>query len=249
MEPAEEDRPARSGSGAARAEARKAAGATGATLETPLSRRGPDGTPPRRGLDSRRKLLFLRVAVWCLGSLPLALLGLRLLDRGLGANPIETVIHHFGFWGLALLLVTLAVTPLRRLTGENTLVKVRRPLGLFAFFYLTLHMLSYVGLDQFFAWSYIVEDVVERPFISVGFLAYLLLLPLALTSTRGWIRRLGRNWTRLHRLVYVAAGLGVLHFYWRVKADEPDPLVLGAVLAVLLAARLPMFARRRRLRG
>ncbi len=144
-----------------------------------------------------------------------------------------------GDWTLVFLLLSLSVTPLRRITGWNRIIKVRRLLGLFAFFYASLHFLVYLGLDQGFAWSFIVEDVMDRPFITVGFTALILLLPLALTSTRGWIRRLGKRWRRLHRLVYVAAGLGVVHFYWKVKADTFWPLVAGGILAVLLLARLP----------
>lgn len=199
------------------------------------------GPPParRRRLSPRGRVRLVRLLAWALGLTPLALLALRWLDRGLGANPIEALILHFGIWGLGLLLVTLAVTPLRRVTGQNALIVARRPLGLFAFFYVALHFLTYVGLDQFFAWEYIVEDIVERPFITVGFAAFVLLIPLAITSTKGWIRRLGKRWTLLHRLVYVAAALGVVHYYWNVRADEWDPLVYGGILAVLLLWRLP----------
>jgi methionine sulfoxide reductase heme-binding subunit len=139
-----------------------------------------------------------------------------------------------------LLLATLAVTPVRRVTGWNRLAPFRRTLGLFAFFYATLHFVTYLVLDQFFAIGPVLEDIAKRPFITAGFGALLLLVPLAATSTRGWIRRLGRDWMRLHRLVYVAAGLAVLHFYWKrsAKADVGEPLLFAAVLAGLLAARL-----------
>lgn len=191
-------------------------------------------------MDPRRRILLLKGLVWGLGLFPLARLGWWLREGliGLGANPIERVLHHTGWWTLVLLLVTLAVTPLRRVTGRNELVKLRRPAGLFAFFYATLHFGIYLGLDQVFAWPYILEDVAERPFITVGFLAWLLLVPLALTSTRGWIRRLGRRWTVLHRLVYVSALLGVVHFYWRVKADTRVPLLFGAVFVALMVLRM-----------
>lgn len=203
-----------------------------------------------RSPSPRRRALLVRLGAWSLGLTPAALLGRRVLDRGLGANPIEALILHFGLSGLLLLLATLAVTPLRRLTGLNALVKARRTLGLFAFLYITLHFLSYLVLDQFFAWGYIVEDIVERPFITVGFAAFLLLIPLAVTSTKGWIRRLGRNWSRLHRLVYPAAVLGLIHYYWNVRADELDPLVYGALLGALLLSRVPFRrGRRRRRRG
>jgi len=174
-----------------------------------------------------------------LGLAPLFWTGYRLATDGLGANPIEAVLHWAGRWALILLLTSLAISPVRRLTGWNQIIKVRRPLGLFAFFYASLHLLIYMGLDQGFAWSFIIEDVVERPFITVGATAFLLLLPLAVTSTKGWIRRLGKRWQRLHRLVYPAAVLGVLHFYWKVKADTFWPLVAAAILATLLLVRVP----------
>lgn len=191
-------------------------------------------------MEARRRVLLLKTLVWILGLFPLARVAWWLRDGlfGLGANPIERLLHHTGWWALVLLLVTLAVTPLRRLTGRNELIRLRRPLGLFAFFYATLHLGIYVGLDQIFGWAFILEDVAERPFITVGFAAWLLLLPLAVTSTRGWIRRLGKAWTRLHRLVYLAAVLGVIHFYWRVKADTRLPLVFAAVFLVLMALRI-----------
>jgi methionine sulfoxide reductase heme-binding subunit len=175
-----------------------------------------------------------------LGLYPLARVGWWLRDGiyGLGANPIERVLHHTGWWALILLLVTLAITPARRLTGWNRLARTRRPLGLFAFFYATLHLALYLGLDQLFAWAYIIEDVVERPFITVGVAAWLLLLPLAITSTRGWIVRLGRRWVLLHKLIYLAAPLGLLHFYWRVRADTRVPILLALVLVALLALRI-----------
>jgi methionine sulfoxide reductase heme-binding subunit len=186
----------------------------------------------------RRSLLALRVLVWGAGLLPLLLLADRARRGALGANPIELLTHRTGWWALALLLATLAVTPLRRLTGRNELARVRRPLGLFAFFYATLHLLVYFVLDQGVEFGYLLEDVLERPFITAGFAAWLLLLPLAVTSTRGWVRRLGRRWRPLHRLAYLAAGLGVLHFAWGVKADLREPLLFAALLALLLGARL-----------
>ena len=159
---------------------------------------------------------------------------------GSAVEPVEAITHRTGWWALTLLLVTLAVTPIRRLTGWNPLIKLRRPLGLFAFFYATLHVLTYFGLDQFFDLSYIAEDILERPYITVGFTAWVLLVPLAVTSTRGWIRRLGGRWQALHRLVYVSAGLAVLHFLWLVKADTREPLIFAAVLVFLLLFRLPI---------
>ena len=175
--------------------------------------------------------------------LPGAWLASDFLRDRLGANPIEEVVHRLGWWGLVFLTLSLAVTPVRRLTGWNRLVRHRRFVGLVAFGYLTAHFLSYVVLDQFFAWSYILEDIVERPFIMSGFAAWLLLIPLAITSTRRWIRRMGRRWVKLHRLVYVAGALGVLHFYWKVKADTREPLIFAVVLLVLLLLRIPMVRR------
>lgn len=184
-----------------------------------------------------------------LGLGPAIWLGSQTVADGLGANPIEALLHLTGRWGLAFLLLGLAVTPLRRLTGWGRLIRVRRLLGLFAFFYLTLHFSIYLGVDQGFAWEFIAEDITERPFITVGFAAFVLLIPLAVTSTRGWIRRLGRRWQLLHRLVYPAAILGVVHFYWKVKADTYWPLVAGGVLGALLLARLPLLRREGRGNG
>jgi len=186
----------------------------------------------------------LKVAVFALATIPAVALGLDALRGQLGANPIEEITHRTGWWTLTLLLVTLAVTPLRRLTGWNGVVRFRRMLGLFAFFYAVLHLLTYVVLDLFFAFDVVLEDVMKRPYITVGFAAFLMLSSLALTSTRGWIRRLGKRWQRLHRLVYVAALAGVVHFYWLVKADTREPLLFGAALALLLGARLRRPLRR-----
>ncbi len=192
--------------------------------------------------------MMAKSVVWLLGLAPILWAGIRFATDGLGANPIEEALHLAGRWALVLLLTGLSVTPLRRISGWNRIIKVRRLLGLFAFFYACLHLLIYLGLDQGFAWSFIVEDVVERPFITVGAGAFLLLVPLAVTSTKGWIRRLGRRWQRLHRLVYLAATLGALHFYWKVKADTFWPLVAAMVLAGLLLARVP-WRRLRRTKG
>jgi sulfoxide reductase heme-binding subunit YedZ len=170
---------------------------------------------------------------------PLVLLVAQAALGRLGANPIDKVTDATGTWTLRFLLLTLAVTPVRRWTGWNGLVRYRRMLGLFAFFYGCLHLLTYVVLDQFFAFDQIVEDVAKRPFITAGASALLLMLPLAVTSTAGWIRRLGgRTWQRLHRLAYVSAAAGVVHYYWLVKADTTRPVRYAVLLAVLLGARL-----------
>lgn len=192
---------------------------------------------------SKRGWVVAKTVIWIAALLPAASLAWDGFRGGLGANPIEAIMLRTGWWGLTLLTVTLSITPIRRLTGWHSLVRVRRLLGLFAFFYICLHLTNYVVVDQWFDFAMILEDITERPFITVGFTAWLMLLSLAITSTRGWIRRLGRKWQRLHRLVYVAAGLGVLHFFWKVKADTREPLVFIAILAVLMLFRVPAFRR------
>jgi sulfoxide reductase heme-binding subunit YedZ len=193
----------------------------------------------------------LRVVVFGLCLLPLVILTLQTFGVGglsLGANPIEELIHSLGKWGLKLLLITLAVTPLRKLTGWNWLLRLRRMLGLFAFFYVALHFLVYAGLDQRFDLAAIFEDIAKRPYITVGMTALLLLIPLAVTSTNRMMRRLGKNWQKLHRLVYVIAILGVWHFYWQVKLDTLEALVYAGILFALLGYRL-VVGRRRKRRG
>jgi methionine sulfoxide reductase heme-binding subunit len=168
------------------------------------------------------------------------------LTGGLSANPIEDITNRTGTTTLVMLLLTLGVTPVKRLTGMGALITLRRMLGLFAFFYVTLHFATYLVLDQFFAWHFIVEDIGKRPYITVGFASFLMLIPLALTSTKGWVKRLGgRRWNRLHRLVYVAAAGGVIHFLWLVKADTREPIWFGTVLVLLLVARLDWWDKRR----
>jgi sulfoxide reductase heme-binding subunit YedZ len=169
--------------------------------------------------------------------LPLAWLLLAAYREDLGANPIETVTHVTGDWALRLLLATLAVTPLRALAGWNGAIAYRRMLGLFAFFYAVLHVATFVVLDHFFDWAEIVADVYKRPYVTAGATAFACMLPLAITSTRGWIRRLGRRWAALHRLVYVAAAAAVAHYWWLVKADIRAPRWYALALALLLAIR------------
>ena len=189
-------------------------------------------------MNKKRRVLLLKGLVWLLCLAP----GVWLVWRGftdrLGANAIEEVLHRLGDTSLVILLVTLSITPIRRLTGWNDLAPLRRPLGLFAFSYLTTHFLWYAVVDEGLAFEFIVEDVIERPYILAGFTAWLMLIPLAITSTKGWIRRLKKNWQKLHRLVYVATGLGVLHFYWQVKADTYWPLVATTVLVALMLLRI-----------
>ena len=172
----------------------------------------------------------------------------------LGANPVEEITHRTGNWTLRLLLITLAITPLRRLTGWNWLIKLRRMLGLFAFFYVSLHFLTYAWLDAYFDLAYVAEDIIDRPYITAGFVSLCILLPLALTSTNGMVRRLGgKRWQALHRLVYVAGIGGVLHYLWLVKADLTEPLIYLAILVLLLALRVPSLSKKlgkvRSLRG
>lgn len=188
----------------------------------------------------RTRVRVLKGSVWALCLSPVAF-GLHrfFLGDGFGVNPIEEIEHFTGDVALVMLLAAMSVTPVRRLTGWNDLQKARRLVGLFAFFYVCLHLLAWIGLDQFFEWAYIAEDITERPYVIVGFIAFLLLVPLAVTSTRGWIRRLGRNWTRLHRLVYVAALLGIVHFFWVTKADDRWPTRALIAWGVLMLARLP----------
>ncbi|MGC2856523.1 sulfite oxidase heme-binding subunit YedZ [Novispirillum sp. DQ9] len=187
---------------------------------------------------------WLKPAVFAAALLPLAWLAWRAGSGGLGANPIEATTRFLGDWALNMLLVALAVSPLRRLTGRAEIARLRRMLGLFAFFYAALHVLSYVGLDQFFAWGEIWKDVVKRRYITAGMVALLILLALAATSPKRAVRALGgRAWKRLHALVYVAAPLAVLHYFWMVKADVTRPLLYAAILAVLLGERV-LAARR-----
>jgi sulfoxide reductase heme-binding subunit YedZ len=189
-------------------------------------------------LESKRARRNAHLALVALALLPLAALAAGAARGALGANPIETITHETGDWALRLLLATLAITPLRRLSGWAFLAPWRRSLGLLAFGYATLHFATFLALDLGFDLSALGEEVAERPYVTLGFTAFGLLAPLALTSTRGWQRRLGRRWVMLHRLVYVAAGCAVLHFLWLVKADLAEPLAYAGVLALLLAARL-----------
>lgn len=187
---------------------------------------------------------WVRPAAWIGGLVPLILLVAGAFTGGLGADPIEYVTLRTGFATLLMLMCTLAVTPVRRLTGWNWLAPARRTLGLCAFLYVCIHLLTYL-VDQGFAWTYIVEDVAERPYVTAGFTAFLLLVPLALTSTKASIRRLGKRWQKLHKVVYLAAGLGVLHFIWLVKSDLRDPLIFAGVFALLMALRIPALAGRK----
>jgi sulfoxide reductase heme-binding subunit YedZ len=188
----------------------------------------------------------IKATLFVVCLMPLALLIWRGFTGGVTANPIEFITHTLGWWALAFLLVTLSVTPLRRLLDMPWLLRLRRMLGLYAFFYAALHFLTWLVIDQFFDWQDIVKDIIKRPYITVGFTAFVLLLPLAATSTNAMVRRLGAaRWQLLHRLVYVIATLGVVHFWWLVKKDIREPAVFAVVLAVLLGVRL-VYAKRKR---
>jgi methionine sulfoxide reductase heme-binding subunit len=186
-----------------------------------------------------KSLPFIKATLFGICLLPLARLVWLGFNGGLGANPIEFITRSTGTWTLTFLLITLSVTPLRRITGQLWLIRVRRMLGLYAFFYACLHFTTYIWLDQFFDLPAMFRDIAKRPFITLGFACFLLLIPLAATSTNGMVRRLGgKNWQRLHRLVYVIAVGGVVHYWWLVKKDITQPAIDGAVLAALLAHRL-----------
>jgi sulfoxide reductase heme-binding subunit YedZ len=190
-------------------------------------------------MDAKRQLLALRAVAWLGAGAPLMWMAYRiLLGEGLGADPTQELTHWSGFTAVVVLLVSLAVTPVRRLTGWNAVQKVRRLLGLWAFAYAAIHVFVYVYFDQVLALDFILEDVFERPFTLVGAAAFAMLVPLAVTSTRGWIRRLGKNWKRLHWLVYPAAGLAVLHFELGQKTDFTAlPMAMAGILAALLGSR------------
>jgi methionine sulfoxide reductase heme-binding subunit len=193
---------------------------------------------------ARRSLPWLEPAVFTGALAPCAALSYRALLGDLGANPIAEALNRLGLSALVLLVLSLACTPLKTLFGWTWPMRIRRMLGLFAFFYATLHILTYAGLDQLLDWSAIWQDIAKRPFILVGFLAWLLLIPLALTSTKRSVQRLGfRRWKLLHRSVYLITALGVLHFIWRVKKDYSEPLGYAAVFTVLMLIRLAAAAK------
>ena len=195
-----------------------------------------------RVLSSR----WAKAAVFLLALSPLlALLWGAFVERDLGANPLEYITHYTGDWTLRFLLITLTVTPLRMLLNRPALTRFRRMLGLFAFFYGCLHLLTWLWFDRRFSFSGMIEDVAERVYITVGMAGYLGMLPLAITSTAGWVRRLGfKRWQRLHRLIYFSAAAGVVHYYWLVKSDVRLPLMYGAILTALLAVRVVSWLRK-----
>jgi sulfoxide reductase heme-binding subunit YedZ len=192
--------------------------------------------------DIPRPVKFLKGGIFVASLLPLAWLAAQFLFGGLGANPIEKALHRTGDWALNFLILTLAVTPLRRLTGWEWLSKLRRMLGLFAFCYAFLHFMIYIGLDQFFSWEVMVKDFVVHPRLIVGLLSFILLIPPTITSSTRMIVRLGiKRWQWVHRPIYLAAIGGVIHYFWLVKRDIQGPLVYAVILGVLLAYRVVMW--------
>jgi methionine sulfoxide reductase heme-binding subunit len=190
---------------------------------------------------------WTKVVVFPLCLVPLALLVWRGFHNDLTLNPTQYIEHTTGDWVLRFLVITLAITPLRKLLHLSQLIRFRRMMGLFAFFYVCLHFTTWLWLDRFFDWSGILDDIAKRPYITVGFTAFLLLIPLAVTSTAGWIRRLGgKRWQKLHRLIYVAAVLGVIHFWWLVKSDIHKPMEYALMVGVLLCWRIVSWLLKRR---
>lgn len=188
-----------------------------------------------------KQLSLIKSLLFVMALLPFARLGLFAFTDRLGANPIEFITRNTGDWTLYFLCITLAITPLRRISNWNWLIKLRRMLGLFAFFYATLHFMTFLWFDHFFDVNEMLKDVVKRPFITVGFTAFLLLIPLAVTSTNAMIKRLGgKRWQWLHRLIYLIASLGILHFWWMKagKNDFAQPILFGVIVAVLLLVRV-----------
>ncbi len=201
------------------------------------------GLAPQR---RREPLPWLKPGIFLGCLVPLAYLFIRASQDDLGANPIAEIENELGLVALVLLVAGLACTPARHLWRWTWPIRIRRELGLFAFFYATLHFLTYLAVDQFFAWDAIVADVAQRPFITVGFAAFVLMVPLAWTSTNAWVRKLGYyRWLRLHQLVYLSGALAVLHFIWRVKIDVTQPLAYAAVVAALLGIRFAFWLRKR----
>ncbi len=180
----------------------------------------------------------IKPVLFLLLLLPLGMLAYRFYSDGFGANPIETINRYTGDWALRILLLTLAFSPFIRITRWHNIIQYRRMVGLFAFFYVCVHLTSYIVLDQFFDFSEIIDDVFKRPFITAGFSAFILLIPLAVTSTNKMVERLQYRWIQLHRLIYLIAMLAVLHFWWMVKVDTREPMIYAAILAVLLGFRL-----------
>ena len=189
--------------------------------------------------------IFIKRLIFIASLWPILSIGIDIFQNNLGANPVEFIERHFGKWTLIFLCLTLSMTPLRRITKINQWILYRRMLGLFVFFYASIHLICYIGLDYQFAWIDIKNDIIKHRYVLVGFLAWLLLLPLAITSSDKMIRKLKMNWKLLHRLIYVIAILGVLHFIWLVKKDITEPLIYAAIVSILLILRLNIFRRKK----
>ena len=185
--------------------------------------------------------IFIKRLIFIASLWPILSIGIDIFQNNLGANPVEFIERHFGKWTLIFLCLTLSMTPLRRITKINQWILYRRMLGLFVFFYASIHLICYIGLDYQFAWIDIKNDIIKHRYVLVGFLAWLLLLPLAITSSDKMIRKLRKNWKLLHSLIYVIAILGVLHFIWLVKKDITEPLIYAAIVSILLILRLNIF--------
>lgn len=193
---------------------------------------------------TKRQITLTKFCVFSLALVPFSLLLYRAWMGDLGANPIETITDITGIWTLRFLVITLAITPLRKLTGQVLLIRFRRMLGLFTFFYASLHFLTYIWLDQYFDWPFIVEDIAEHPYIIVGFSTFIILLSLAITSPKFMLRKLGKNWKKLHRLVYPAAFLASFHYIWLVKSDIREPLLYFGIFTLLMLLRLPAIQKK-----
>lgn len=189
--------------------------------------------------------IYIKRLIFILSLWPLLLISINIFQDKLGANPVEFIERHFGKWTLIFLCLTLGMTPLRRITNISQWILYRRMLGLFVFFYASIHLLCYIALDYHFAWVDIKNDIIKHRYVLVGFFAWLLLLPLAITSSDKMIRKLKMNWKRLHRLIYVIAILGVLHFIWLVKKDITEPLIYAAIVSILLILRLNIFRHKK----
>ena len=193
---------------------------------------------------------WVKVFVFAVCLIPLAWAGWRAYNNDLTANPVEYITRYTGDWTIRFIVLTLAVTPLRKLLGVPDLIRFRRMIGLYAFFYGSLHFLTYIWMDKFFDVSEMLKDIAKRPFITAGFTAFLLMLPLAVTSTKGWIRRMGgKRWQALHRLVYFSGIVAVIHYYWLVKSDIRLPVMYGAFVGILLTYRAVVWAVGRRPRA
>ena len=190
-----------------------------------------------KNISNKQVSFLIKPVVFILCLLPFILLFWQALNDSLGTNPVETLTHETGQWALRFLLITLVITPLRRISKINWLIKLRRMLGLFAFFYASMHFITYIWLDRFFDWREILIDIPKRPFITIGFVSFVLLIPLAVTSTRAMQRRLKKKWKVLHRLVYIIPVLVIVHFIWSLKADYTEPFIYAAIFFILMLMR------------